>query len=93
MAMSITMNKRSRSTPSMKMQRKWFSVKQAPENGEGCRVYGMLDVQTVAGNFHISVHGLNVFVAEKVCRCIASELKQAESGGSAIPGNEAHMRI
>ena len=71
------------------------SVKQALENGEGCRVcysstgsyliyrmvlqalliklcpqfsqvYGMLDVQRVAGNFHISVHGLNIFVAEKV---------------------------
>lgn len=26
----------------------------------------MLDVQRVAGNFHISVHGLNIFVAEKV---------------------------
>lgn len=30
------------------------------------QVYGMLDVQRVAGNFHISVHGLNIFVAEKV---------------------------
>jgi hypothetical protein len=29
-------------------------------------VYGLLDVQRVAGNFHISVHGLNIFVAEKV---------------------------
>ncbi|KAL6642859.1 hypothetical protein ACP70R_021040 [Stipagrostis hirtigluma subsp. patula] len=42
------------------------SVKQALENGEGCRVYGVLDVQRVAGNFHISVHGLNIFVAEKI---------------------------
>ncbi|KAG2547304.1 hypothetical protein PVAP13_9KG059800 [Panicum virgatum] len=53
----------------------------------------MLDVQTIAGNLHISVHGLNVFIAEKVCRCIASELKQAESGGSVTPGDEAHMWI
>ncbi|RLN15951.1 endoplasmic reticulum-Golgi intermediate compartment protein 3 [Panicum miliaceum] len=30
------------------------------------RVYGVLDVQRVAGNFHISVHGLNIFVAEKI---------------------------
>jgi hypothetical protein len=29
-------------------------------------VYGLLDVQRVAGNFHVSVHGLNIFVAEKV---------------------------
>ncbi|RVW98558.1 Endoplasmic reticulum-Golgi intermediate compartment protein 3 [Vitis vinifera] len=41
-------------------------VKQALANGEGCRVYGVLDVQRVAGNFHISVHGLNIFVAQMV---------------------------
>ncbi|KAG6519853.1 hypothetical protein ZIOFF_016881 [Zingiber officinale] len=42
------------------------NVKQAISNGEGCRVYGVLDVQRVAGNFHISVHGLNIFVAQQV---------------------------
>ncbi|XP_065853053.1 uncharacterized protein [Euphorbia lathyris] len=41
-------------------------VKQALEDGEGCRVYGVLDVQRVAGNFHISVHGLNIFVAQMI---------------------------
>ncbi|KAL8131958.1 hypothetical protein AgCh_007745 [Apium graveolens] len=41
-------------------------VKQALQNGEGCRVYGVLDVQRVAGNFHISVHGLNIFVAQMI---------------------------
>ncbi|VFQ90915.1 unnamed protein product [Cuscuta campestris] len=41
-------------------------VKQALDNGEGCRVYGTLDVQRVAGNFHISVHGLNIFVAQMI---------------------------
>ncbi|XP_051150130.1 uncharacterized protein LOC127264676 [Andrographis paniculata] len=39
-------------------------VKHALATGEGCRVYGVLDVQRVAGNFHISVHGLNIFVAQ-----------------------------
>ncbi|KAF5175215.1 Endoplasmic reticulum vesicle transporter protein, partial [Thalictrum thalictroides] len=29
-------------------------------------VYGVLDVQRVAGNFHISVHGLNIFVAQQI---------------------------
>ncbi|KAI8547748.1 hypothetical protein RHMOL_Rhmol07G0219700 [Rhododendron molle] len=29
-------------------------------------VYGVLDVQRVAGNFHMSVHGLNIFVAQMV---------------------------
>ncbi|KAK6937145.1 Endoplasmic reticulum vesicle transporter, C-terminal [Dillenia turbinata] len=41
-------------------------VKQALANGEGCRVYGTLDVQRVAGNFHISVHALNIFVAQMI---------------------------
>ncbi|CAN1853731.1 Endoplasmic reticulum-Golgi intermediate compartment protein 3 [Linum perenne] len=41
-------------------------MKQALTNGEGCRVYGTLDVQRVAGNFHISVHGLNIFVAQMI---------------------------
>nr|XP_011467640.1 PREDICTED: endoplasmic reticulum-Golgi intermediate compartment protein 3 isoform X1 [Fragaria vesca subsp. vesca] len=41
-------------------------VKQALDDGEGCRVYGVLDVQRVAGNFHISVHGLNIFVAQMI---------------------------
>lgn len=41
-------------------------VKLALKNGEGCRVYGVLDVQRVAGNFHISVHGLNIFVAQMI---------------------------
>ncbi|KAJ8770388.1 hypothetical protein K2173_015002 [Erythroxylum novogranatense] len=42
------------------------NVKQALAHGEGCRVYGVLDVQRVAGNFHISVHGLNIFVAQMI---------------------------
>ncbi|KAL3634054.1 hypothetical protein CASFOL_021108 [Castilleja foliolosa] len=41
-------------------------VKHALAIGEGCRVYGVLDVQRVAGNFHISVHGLNIFVAQTI---------------------------
>lgn len=41
-------------------------VKQAVADREGCRVYGVLDVQRVAGNFHISVHGLNIFVAQMI---------------------------
>ncbi|XP_043690264.1 endoplasmic reticulum-Golgi intermediate compartment protein 3-like [Telopea speciosissima] len=42
------------------------NVKQALANGEGCRVFGILNVQRVAGNFHISVHGLNIFVAQQI---------------------------
>ncbi|CAN0879735.1 Endoplasmic reticulum-Golgi intermediate compartment protein 3 [Linum grandiflorum] len=41
-------------------------MKQALTNGEGCRIYGTLDVQRVSGNFHISVHGLNIFVAQMI---------------------------
>ncbi|CAL4895056.1 unnamed protein product [Urochloa decumbens] len=32
-------------------------------------------------------------IESQVCWCITSELKQTESGGSAIPGDEAHMQI
>ncbi|CAL9104674.1 unnamed protein product [Musa textilis] len=42
------------------------NVKNAMENGEGCQVFGVLDVQRVAGNFHVSVHGLNIFVAQQI---------------------------
>lgn len=41
-------------------------VKQALDNREGCQVYGVLDVQRVAGNFHISVHGLSIYVAQRI---------------------------
>ncbi|RWR81845.1 endoplasmic reticulum-Golgi intermediate compartment protein 3 isoform X1 [Cinnamomum micranthum f. kanehirae] len=41
-------------------------VRESLANGEGCRVYGVLDVQRVAGNFHISVHGLNIFIAQQI---------------------------
>ncbi|KAL6287106.1 hypothetical protein ACE6H2_011496 [Prunus campanulata] len=41
-------------------------VKHAIASGEGCQVFGVLDVQRVAGNFHISVHGLNIFVAQMI---------------------------
>lgn len=41
-------------------------VKRAINDGEGCRVFGVLDVQRVAGNFHISVHGLNIIVAQQI---------------------------
>ncbi|XP_028549141.1 endoplasmic reticulum-Golgi intermediate compartment protein 3 isoform X2 [Dendrobium catenatum] len=42
------------------------NTKQAIEKGQGCRVFGVLDVQRVAGNFHISVHGLNILVAQQI---------------------------
>ncbi|THF93956.1 hypothetical protein TEA_002025 [Camellia sinensis var. sinensis] len=49
-------------------------VKQALANGEGCRVYGVLDVQRVAGNFHISVHGLNIFIVPIEYRYLSKEV-------------------
>ncbi|KAI3811908.1 hypothetical protein L1987_16604 [Smallanthus sonchifolius] len=42
------------------------NVKQAFDNGEGCQVYRVLDVQRVTENFHVSVHGLNVFDAQMI---------------------------
>lgn len=42
------------------------NMKQAMEKGQGCRIFGVLDVQRVAGNFHLSVHGLNILVAQQI---------------------------
>ncbi|KVH95819.1 hypothetical protein Ccrd_002105 [Cynara cardunculus var. scolymus] len=53
-------------------------VKQALASGEGCRVYGVLDVQRVAGNFHISVHGLNIFVAQMVRGLIDNQVEKPQ---------------
>lgn len=41
-------------------------VKQAMREHEGCRVFGVLDVERVAGNFHLSVHGLSIVVAQQI---------------------------
>ena len=30
------------------------------------QIFGVLDVARVAGNFHISMHGLSLYVAQKV---------------------------
>ncbi|KAJ1293663.1 hypothetical protein BS78_01G086100 [Paspalum vaginatum] len=45
--------------------------------------------QAVAGGIIVDERPIR----SQVCRCIALELIQTESGGSAIPGDEAHMRI
>lgn len=41
-------------------------VKKAIDDGEGCQIFGVLDVERVAGNFHISMHGLSLYVASKI---------------------------
>lgn len=41
-------------------------VKQAMHSHEGCRVFGVLDVERVAGNFHVSIHGLSIVVAQQI---------------------------
>lgn len=65
-------------------------VRQALANGEGCQVYGVLDVQRVAGNFHMSVHGLNIFVAqmifERSTQVNVSHIIHDLSFGSKYPG-------
>eukprot|EP00232_Nephroselmis_pyriformis_P005776 CAMPEP_0182908472 /NCGR_PEP_ID=MMETSP0034_2-20130328/35229_1 /TAXON_ID=156128 /ORGANISM="Nephroselmis pyriformis, Strain CCMP717" /LENGTH=203 /DNA_ID=CAMNT_0025044653 /DNA_START=3 /DNA_END=611 /DNA_ORIENTATION=- len=41
-------------------------IKDALTAGEGCTVAGALDVQRVAGNFHVSVHSQSYFVLQQV---------------------------
>lgn len=60
-------------------------------DGRGGEIEGELSAMCQA-----AVAGYMVYdrlIRSQVCRCITSELKQTESGGSAIPGDEAHMQI
>ncbi|XP_024522703.1 probable endoplasmic reticulum-Golgi intermediate compartment protein 3 isoform X2 [Selaginella moellendorffii] len=41
-------------------------INKALQDGEGCRVFGVLDVERVAGNFHISMHGMSLQVARQI---------------------------
>ena len=41
-------------------------IEEALARGEGCRVFGHLDVERVAGNFHVSVHTQNFFVLQQL---------------------------
>eukprot|EP00245_Coleochaete_scutata_P010511 TRINITY_DN3696_c0_g3_i1.p1 TRINITY_DN3696_c0_g3~~TRINITY_DN3696_c0_g3_i1.p1 ORF type:complete len:351 (+),score=56.23 TRINITY_DN3696_c0_g3_i1:119-1171(+) len=42
------------------------SIQDAMAAHEGCMVYGRLDVERVAGNFHVSVHGQSYYVLQRV---------------------------
>ncbi|RLN36087.1 hypothetical protein C2845_PM03G36110 [Panicum miliaceum] len=61
-------------------------------DGRGGEIEGKLSAMcqaAVAG--YIGVHDRPI--RSQVCRCITSELKQTESGGTAIPGDEARMQM
>ncbi|KAJ7554843.1 hypothetical protein O6H91_05G011800 [Diphasiastrum complanatum] len=45
-------------------------IKNALRDEEGCRVFGVLDVERVAGNFHISMHGLSIVVAQQIFQSV-----------------------
>lgn len=42
------------------------NIRRALQDREGCQVFGVLDVERVAGNFHVSIHGMSVNVANQV---------------------------
>ncbi|CAN6287790.1 unnamed protein product [Urochloa humidicola] len=63
-------------------------------DGRGGEMEGKLSARCQAAVARGIVYGeYERLLRSQVCRCIALELKQAESGGSSIPGDEAHMRI
>jgi hypothetical protein len=66
------------------------AIKTALGNREGCRVYGFLDVERVAGNFHISVHGQSYYVLGQVFASAStvnvSHHIESVSFGPQIPG-------
>ena len=65
------------------------ALNQAFEDREGCRVSGWLDVQRVAGNFHVAVHMEDYVMLDRVrfalCEsvrfalCESSQTRQARS--------------
>ncbi|CAN6304651.1 unnamed protein product [Urochloa humidicola] len=60
-------------------------------DGRGGEMEGKLSARCQAAVAVYSVY--ERLIRSQVCQCIASELKQAESGGSTIPRDEAHMLI
>ena len=47
-------------------------LNKAIEDKEGCNIWGWLDVQRVAGNFHLGVHASSYFMLKSVSRCCSS---------------------
>ena len=44
----------------------------ALDKHEGCNIHGWLEVQRVAGNFHLSVHADHYFAMRSVCYAASS---------------------
>ena len=52
------------------------ALNQAFEDREGCRVSGWLDVQRVAGNFHVAVHMEDYVMLDRVRTCLLPALSK-----------------
>eukprot|EP00475_Leptophrys_vorax_P005411 TRINITY_DN13273_c0_g3_i2.p1 TRINITY_DN13273_c0_g3~~TRINITY_DN13273_c0_g3_i2.p1 ORF type:complete len:374 (-),score=8.29 TRINITY_DN13273_c0_g3_i2:23-1144(-) len=65
-------------------------IKDAMARGEGCRLYGHLAVERVAGNFHVSVHGQSYMVLQQVFSSVGevnvSHIIHALGFGAPYPG-------
>ncbi|CAN6304652.1 unnamed protein product [Urochloa humidicola] len=62
-------------------------------DGHGREMEGKLRVRCQAAVAGDAAYDYEKLIRSQVCRCIASELKQPESGGSTIPGDEAHVHV
>ncbi|KAL6896843.1 hypothetical protein ACP4OV_007415 [Aristida adscensionis] len=60
-------------------------------DGSGGEIEGELSARCQAAATGYGVY--ERLISSQVCRCITSVVKQTESGGSTIPGDEAHMQI
>ncbi|CAN6323556.1 unnamed protein product [Urochloa humidicola] len=61
-------------------------------DGRGGKMEGKLSARCQAAVAGDAAYDYEKLIRSQVCRCITLELKQT-SGGSAIPGDEAHTRI
>lgn len=48
----------------------------ALDKHEGCNIHGWLEVQRVAGNFHLSVHADHYFAMRSVCHFLYTPAQQ-----------------
>ena len=54
----------------------------AVKEHEGCNVAGWLEVQRVAGNFHISVHSQDFFLLRESQQEMAAALRSQHAGAA-----------
>lgn len=62
----------------------------ALDKHEGCNIQGWLEVQRVAGNFHLSVHADHYFAMRSVCVQLHMEQLSLSYSSFCLPADSCH---